>query len=80
MSVLELKGELHEMIVSIQTEQTLLKVLEFLKEVVEEEDLYYLLSDEQKEKLKKSIENSKNKTNLLNHEDVKKKHARWLSS
>ena len=40
MSVLELKGELHEIIVSLQTEQALLKVLEFAKEVIEQgEDL-----------------------------------------
>jgi hypothetical protein len=79
MSVLELKNELLEIIVSLQTEQALSKILESAREVVEEEDLSSLLSIEQLDRLKASIERSKHKENLLNHEDVKKTHAQWLS-
>ena len=79
MSVLELKNELLEIIVSLQTEEALAKILESAREVVEEEDLWYLLSEEQIDRLKLSIERSKIEENLLNHEDVKKSHAQWLS-
>ena len=80
MSVLELKGELHEIIVSLQTEKALLKVLEFAKKAFEEEDLGDLLSKEQIERLNKSIENSKNRDNLITHEEARKRHAKWLTS
>lgn len=79
MSVLELKNELLEIIVSLQTEQALSKILESAREVIEEEDLSSLLSIEQIDRLKASIERSKHKENLLNHEDIKKTHAQWLS-
>ena len=79
MSVLELKSELHEIIVMLQSEEALLKILESAKQAVEDEDLWDLLSTSQVEKLKQSIENSRDKNQLLNHEDVKKKHAKWLS-
>ena len=79
MSVLELKGELHEIIVSIQTEQALLKVLEYAKEVIEEEDLWALVPVEQVDRVNKIIENSINRENLLTHEEAKKRHAKWLS-
>jgi hypothetical protein len=79
MSVLELKSEIHEMVVLLQSEKALLKILETAKQAVDEEDLWDALSFEQIESLKKSISRSKNKDNLLNHEDVKQRHARWLS-
>jgi hypothetical protein len=79
MSVLELKSEIHEMVVLLQSEKALLKILETAKKAVDEEDLWDALSFEQIESLKGSIAKSKNKETLLNHEDVKQKHARWLS-
>ena len=79
MSVLELKSEIHEMVVLLQSEKALLKILETAKQAVDEEDLWDTLSFEQVEILKKSIAKSKNKDILLNHDDVKQRHARWLS-
>ena len=79
MTVLELKGELHERIVALQTEETLLKVLEFIKEIEGEEDLWALVPPEQIERLNKIIENSKNRDNLITHEEARKRHAKWLS-
>ena len=78
-SVLKLKNEILEIIVSLQTEEALAKILESAKVAVEEEDLWSLLSPEQIEKLEASIERSKNRENLLSHEEVKKRHAKWLS-
>ncbi len=79
MSVLELKSEIIEMLDYLHTEEALSKILESTREAVEEEDLWTLLSVEQIDRLKASIERSKHKENLLNHDDVKKTHAQWLS-
>ncbi len=79
MSVLELKSELHEIIVMLQSENALLKLLKSAKNVAEEEDLYDLLTPSQVEKLEVSIANSKKKDILLNHDEVKQKHSKWLS-
>jgi hypothetical protein len=80
MSISELKSEIHEIIVLLQSEKALLKLLEAAKKAVQEKDLWDGLSSEQIETLKKSIARSKNKDTLLNHEDVKKRHAKWLSN
>jgi hypothetical protein len=79
MSVLELKNELLEIIVSLQTEGALAKILESAREVVEEEDLWAFVPDEQIDRINKIIENSANRDNLLTHEEAKKRHAKWLS-
>jgi hypothetical protein len=57
-----------------------LKIFETAQKAVDEEDLWDALSFEQIESLKKSIARSKNKDNLFNHEDVKQRHAKWLSN
>jgi hypothetical protein len=80
MSVLEIKSELHKIIVMLQSEKALLKILKSAKKSLEEEDSRENLSSEQIEKLKKSIANSKKTDFLLNHEDIKKKHTLFLSS
>jgi hypothetical protein len=80
MSILELKSKIHEMVVLLQSEKALLKIFEAAKKAVDEEDLWDALSSEQIESLKNSIAKSKNKNLLLNHEDVKKRHAKWLSN
>lgn len=77
MSVLELKSEIIEMLDYLHTEEALSKILESTREAVEEEDLWALLSVEQIDRLKASIERSKHKENLLSHEDVKKTHAQF---
>jgi hypothetical protein len=83
MSVLELKGEVHEMLVEVRTEQTILKIRDFILQAVREEnsveDLERLLSEEQVIRLRKTIANSRTSSNLINHEDVKKKYAKWFT-
>jgi hypothetical protein len=79
MSVLELKGEILEKIASIESEEVLLKILEFLNGVVEEEDLWDFVPDTQIERLDKILENSANRADLMTHEEAKKRHAKWLS-
>jgi hypothetical protein len=79
MSKLELKAILHEKIVGIQTEQCLKRVLKAINEIqAEEEDWWEDLSEEQQERLQKTIAHSRTSSNLIDHEDVKKKYAKWF--
>jgi hypothetical protein len=78
MSVLELKNELHEIVVQVQSEAVLQKILNSVHQIIKEEDLWDLMSEEQIDKLKISIAHSKDKSLLLSHDEVKRKHARWL--
>ena len=78
-SVLELKNEILEIIVSLQTKEALSKILESAKEAVEEEDLWSTITPEQMERIEKIIEKSDLQGNLMTHEEAKKKHAKWLS-
>ena len=78
-SVLELKNEILEIIVSLQTKEALSKILESAKEAVEEEDLWSMITPEQMERIEKIIEKSDLQGNRMTHEEAKKKHAKWLS-
>lgn len=83
MNVLELKGEVHEMLFEIHTEKAILKIREVIQQLIKEqyseEDLESLLSEEQIIRLKKTIANSRTSSNLIDHEDVKKKYAQWFN-
>ena len=82
MNVLELKGELLDMISEFKKEEQLLRLHKVAKEMAEEEseeDLEAMLSEEQIIRLKKTIAHSRTSSDLIDHEDVKKKHAQWLS-
>ena len=78
-SVLELKNEILEIIVSLQTKEALSKILESAKEAVEEEDFWSMITPEQMERIEKIIEKSDLQGNRMTHEEAKKKHAKWLS-
>ena len=78
-SVLELKNEILEIIVSLQTKEALSKILESAKEAVEEENLWSTITPEQMERIEKIIEKSDLQGNRMTHEEAKKKHAKWLS-
>jgi hypothetical protein len=84
MSVLELKGQIYEMIAALQTEEALLKILEAVIQIKAkeslEEDWWDNLSDEHRERLERAIAHSRNPVNRLPHEAVKKRHAKWLST
>jgi hypothetical protein len=78
-SVLKLKNEILEIIVSLQTEEALSKILESAKIAVEEEDLWSMVTPEQMERIEKIIEKTDLQGNRMTHEEAKKKHAKWLS-
>ncbi len=85
MNTLELKGELLDMISEFKKEEQLLKLHQFAKEMTydiaaeEEEDWWDELSDEKRERLEKAMAHSRIPANRIPHEEVKKRHAKWLS-
>jgi F0F1-type ATP synthase delta subunit len=81
MSVLELKGELLEMISSVHSEEILLKLKKNFKKVTATEEVVttaYSLTPEQEAELMISLEESYDEANMLDIEESKKLHARWL--
>jgi hypothetical protein len=80
MNELELKALLHERIVDIKTIKCLQRVLEAINKIqAEEEDWWEELTEEQQKRLAKTIAESRKGENLIPHEVVKLKHAKWLS-
>ena len=80
MNVLAIKVEMFELLAQTYDEAVLLKLYKSMKEVFEttESDWWDELSTEQQTRLQKSIEESYDPENLIDHEDMKKKHAKWL--
>ncbi len=80
MNVLELKGGLLEMVANVRDEAILIQLQSAFKKVIQpENDLWDELSDERKKLLDQAIEESYDPNNWIDHEEVKKKHAKWLS-
>jgi hypothetical protein len=75
-NVLELKGELLDIISKFKKEEQLVRLhqiaLEISSEESEEEDWWDDLSDEHRERLEKAIAHSRNPANRIPHEEVKK--------
>ena len=78
MSVLELKGSLLEMIGDIQNEDTLKNLFILIKDASQDEDWWDNIPAKHQERILKSYEESFNSDNWIDHEDMKKQHAKWL--
>jgi hypothetical protein len=80
MDVLVKKIEMFEILSQTHDETVLLKLYKMMKEVFEssQTDWWDDLPIEQQVRLKKSIEESYDPENLIDHEVMKKKHAKWL--
>jgi predicted CopG family antitoxin len=82
MNVLALKGEVYEMLVEVRTEKTILKIREFirqaLKEDNKEDDLDISFSKEQNEQLKQAIAESRMPENRIPYEEIKQEFAEWF--
>ena len=78
MNILELKGEVHEMLVEVKTEASVLKIRQVVRQVIEEEDSAFSFSEEQLEQLKLSIAESRMPENQIPYEDIKKEFAQWF--
>jgi hypothetical protein len=80
MSVLELKGELLDMLSAVNNEQILLRLKQAFRQVTEEElyDNDFALTAEQEKELAEAIEETYHEENLVSHEDALKELSRWL--
>ncbi len=80
MNALAIKVEMFELLAQTYDEAVLLKLYKSMKEVFEttDTDWWDELPPEQQARLQKSIEESYDPENLIDHEDMKKKHAKWL--
>ena len=80
MNALAIKVEMFELLAQTYDEAVLLKLYKSMKEVFEttDSDWWDELPPEQQARLQKSIEESYDPENLIDHEDMKKKHAKWL--
>jgi hypothetical protein len=80
MSVLELRSKLQEKILALQSEEDLQKILDLVNETIEkEENLWTSLPKEEVQRIMEIVKNRKNRTDLLTHDEAKKRHAKWLS-
>ncbi len=84
MNTLELKGSLHDLIAQVNDQRLLARMIEAYKKIItennfdDENDWWDDLPIEQQVRLTKSIEESYNPENLIDHEIMKQKHAKWL--
>jgi hypothetical protein len=84
MNTLELKGSLVGLIAQINDQTLLIRMIEAYKNIIsesnedEENDWWDDLPIEQQIRLTKSIEESYNPENLIDHAVMQKKHAKWL--
>jgi hypothetical protein len=79
MNTIELKRNFHQLIDKIDNESLLKDFYELLKHrSANEGELWNNLSNSEKEELLLTLEESKNPYNLKSHDEMKKKHKKWL--
>jgi hypothetical protein len=82
MSVLEIKGGLHEMIAKVDDQELLLQIKDLLTDVItknmQKTDFWDELSIHQQIELDDAVEASYDEKNLVNHEIVLNKYKQWL--
>lgn len=80
MTTMELKQNFHHLIDSIDNEKLLINFYDLIKKrsSAKEEQLWNKLNDQEQNELLLSLEESKNPENLISHEEMKKKHKKWL--
>ncbi len=80
MNVLELKGELLDMLSAVNNEQILVRLKQAFRQVTEEElyDNDFALTADQEKELAEAIEETYHEENLVSHKDALKELSRWL--
>lgn len=80
MNTIELKKSFHQLIDSIDNENLLINFYDLIKKrsSAKEEQLWNKLSNQEQKELLLSLEESKNPENLIDHEEMKMKHKKWL--
>ena len=78
MNVLEIKGSLYDLISKVEDKNLLLRLYDALEEIVKFNNQDYELTPAQQAELEAAIQESFDDANLIDHEDAKKMHSRWL--
>lgn len=80
MNTIELKKSFHILIDSIDNENLLINFYDILKKRSSAKDgqLWERLTNQDKEELLLVFEESKNPDNLISHDEMRKKHQKWL--
>lgn len=80
MSATDLRKNFHILIDSIDNDNLLLKLYEFIQRRVTAKDgtLWSRLTIEEQEELIHTVEECENPDYLINHKEMKKKHRQWL--
>ncbi len=80
MNTVEIKKNIHNLVDSIENENLLTNIYNLLKNKVSyrEGQLWDKLTNEEQEELLIALEESEKYENLIPHEDMKKKHKKWL--
>ena len=80
MNAIELKQNFHQLIDSIDNEKLLINFYDLIRKrsSTKEGQLWNRLSNYEQEELLLSLEESENPENLISHDEMKKKHDKWL--
>ena len=80
MNTIELKQNFHHLIDSIDNEKLLINFYDLIKKrsSAKEVQLWNRLTTHEQEELLLSLEESENPENLIDHEEMKMKHKKWL--
>ena len=80
MNTVELKRDLHNLIDSIDNVNLLSNFYDLIKKRIsnKEGQLWDRLTTKEQEELYLAFEESENPDNLISHEEMKKKHEKWL--
>jgi len=80
MNTAEIKKNLHDLIDSIDNENLLINFYDLIKKrtSAKEGQLWSRLTKQEQEELLSTLEESENPENLISHEEMKKKHKKWL--
>jgi len=80
MTTIEIRKNFHSLIDSIDNENILLFFYDLMKRksTINEGQIWNRLSNDQKQELLLSTQESENPDNLISHEDLKNKHKKWL--
>ena len=80
MNTIELKRSFHSLIDSIDNDCLLMNFYDLMKTrtLTKEGQLWNRLTENEQEELLMALEESENPENLISHEEMKKKHKKWL--
>ena len=80
MNTIELKKSFHLLIDSIDNENLLINFYDIIKKRSSAKDgqLWERLTNQEREELLLALEESEDPKNLISHDEMKKKHQKWL--